>query len=67
MDAILKSLRDHQQRVIEKQQYECYSCGTFFHPDYDNELSLRDNWTGESNIVLVCDRCISLGWKEWHR
>ena len=52
MEAILKSLRDHQQRVIERPQYQCASCGEFFPSDKIKLLCRLER--GEWVDVLVC-------------
>ena len=52
----LKLLHDHQQRVIEKPQYQCYSCDEFFPGEELEEVPWLDRQCGDRHLFLFCQK-----------
>ena len=46
-------------------QYECYGCGHWKPSDQLEDRTIYDQ--GDITEVLVCTRCLSLGWDNWGR
>ena len=58
---VIDRLYAFQARQIH--EYECHSCGRYTRMDHDNEKTIIDQ--GEREDVLICDRCLALGWNHW--
>ena len=63
MNEVIRNLYAHQARIVH--EYECHSCGRFTRMDHDNEKTIIDQ--GDRMDVLVCSRCLALGWEKWGR
>jgi hypothetical protein len=40
--------------------YPCHYCGDHFCPDHDNLKKVRNEFDGELDEILVCDRCCEI-------
>jgi hypothetical protein len=47
--------------------YPCHYCGNHFCPDHDNVKKVRNEFDGELEDILVCDRCCDILAGELHR
>ena len=63
--ANVESVNDRYQRWLKEQEYECCSCGSYAKHDEIQEWIVSNE--GEPEVVLVCPKCIRLGWDDWGR
>lgn len=62
--ANVESITNRYQRILREAEHKCYSCGRDYKRDEIEERVIR--YQGEPEVILVCPRCISLGFDDWN-
>lgn len=62
---MLKPLENYDR--AQEREYECHSCGRFEKSDNLEDRTVFDDRSYEHLDILICKRCIALGWDKWGR